>query len=50
MCRRYQLEVTMILDIRKEKQHLTNYKIHCTDNPKQSFEVRNMWYDYTDNI
>lgn len=50
MCRRWQLEVTMILDIRKEKQHLINYKIHGTDNPKQSFEVRNMWYDYTDNI
>lgn len=52
MCRRWQLEVTMILvlDIRKEKQHLTNYKVHGTDNPKQSFEVRNMWYDYTDNI
>lgn len=40
----------MILDIRKENQHLINYKIHGTDNPKQSFEVRNMWYDYTDNI
>lgn len=50
MCRRWQLEVTMILDIRKENQHLINYKIHGTDNPKQSFEVRNMWYDYTDNI
>lgn len=50
MCRRWQLEVTMILDIRKEKQHLTNYKIHGTDYPKQSFKVRNMWYDYTDNI
>lgn len=40
MCRRWQLEVTMILDIRKEKQHLTNYKIHGTDYPKQSFEVQ----------
>lgn len=50
MCRRWQLEVTMILDIRKEKQHLTNYKIHGTDYPQQSFEVQNMWYDYTDNI
>lgn len=50
MCRRWQLEVTMILDIRKEKQHLTNYKIHGTDYPKQSFEVQSMWYDCTDNI
>lgn len=40
----------MILDIRKGKQHLTNYKVHGTDYPKQSFEVRNMWYNYTDNI
>lgn len=42
MCRRWQLEVTMILDIRKEKQHLTNYKVHGTDYPKQSFEVQSM--------
>lgn len=34
----------MILDIRKEKHYLTNYKI------QQSFEVQSMWYDYTDNI